>query len=130
MENARATLRTFFMVLLDLNVYKRDLEQKCIEQDETMLELQQTLNILQEKLGMTASQRDVMMQKQKTINTMVGSLGDRVEFMDNREVNDLGLTKEENNQLTKMSLSKIVGNLRNKLKEEERKNQSLNLKID
>ena len=29
----------FFMVLLDLNVYKRDLETKCIEQDETILEL-------------------------------------------------------------------------------------------
>lgn len=30
-EMARATLRTFFMVMLDLNVYKRDLEGKCIE---------------------------------------------------------------------------------------------------
>ena len=30
-DMARATLRTFFMVLLDLNVYKRDLETKCIE---------------------------------------------------------------------------------------------------
>lgn len=39
MEMARATLRTFFMVLLDLNVYKKDLEMKCIEQDETILEL-------------------------------------------------------------------------------------------
>ena len=38
-EMARATLRTFFMVLLDLNVYKRDLETKCIEQDETILDL-------------------------------------------------------------------------------------------
>ena len=38
-EMARATLKTFFMVLLDLNVYKRDLETKCIEQDETILEL-------------------------------------------------------------------------------------------
>ena len=30
-DMARATLRTFFMVMLDLNVYKRDLEGKCIE---------------------------------------------------------------------------------------------------
>lgn len=30
-EMAKATLKTFFMVLLDLNVYKRDLESKCIE---------------------------------------------------------------------------------------------------
>jgi hypothetical protein len=29
-----------------------------------------------------------------------------------------------------MSLSKIVGNLRNKLKEEEKRIQSLNLKLD
>ena len=28
---ARATLKTFFMVLLDLNVYKRELETKCID---------------------------------------------------------------------------------------------------
>lgn len=38
-ETARATLKTFFMVLLDLNVYKRDLENKLIDQDELMLEL-------------------------------------------------------------------------------------------
>jgi len=30
-DNARATLKTFFMVLLDLNVYKKDLENKLIE---------------------------------------------------------------------------------------------------
>ena len=50
---------------------------------------------------------------------MVSSLGDRVEFMDNREVSEMGLSKDEQNQLTKMSLSKIVGNLRQKLKDEE-----------
>ena len=38
-DNARATLKTFFMVLLDLNVYKKDLENKLIEQDETVLDL-------------------------------------------------------------------------------------------
>ena len=30
-EVARATMKTFFMVLLDLNVYKRELETKCID---------------------------------------------------------------------------------------------------
>lgn len=30
-DAARVTLQTFFGVLLDLNIYKRDLEQKCIE---------------------------------------------------------------------------------------------------
>mmetsp|Transcript_1877 Transcript_1877/g.2644 ORF Transcript_1877/g.2644 Transcript_1877/m.2644 type:complete len:121 (+) Transcript_1877:1644-2006(+) len=38
-DNARATLKTFFSVLLDLNVYKKDLENKLIEQDEQMLDL-------------------------------------------------------------------------------------------
>ena len=71
-----------------------------------------------------------MMQRQKVINNMVGSLGDRIEFMDNREVADAGLSQAEQTQLTKMSLSKIVGNLRNKLKEEEKRIQSLNLKLD
>lgn len=53
-EMARATLSTFFMVLLDLNVYKRELEQKCIEQDETVLELEGTISILQERVGLSA----------------------------------------------------------------------------
>jgi hypothetical protein len=52
-EMARATLRTFFMVLLDLNVYKRDLETKCLEQDETIIDLQSTVTVLQEKAGYT-----------------------------------------------------------------------------
>ena len=30
-ENAKATLKTFFLVFLDLNVYKKDLENKLIE---------------------------------------------------------------------------------------------------
>lgn len=38
-ETARATLKTFFMVLLDLNVYKKDLENKLIECDEQIIEL-------------------------------------------------------------------------------------------
>ena len=81
-EMAKATLKTFFMVLLDLNVYKRDLETKCIEQDETILELQGTVSLLQERVGLSAGQREVMMQKQKMINQMVGKMGDAVEFID------------------------------------------------
>ena len=38
-EAARVTLQTFFSVMLDVNVYKRDLETKCIESDEQILEL-------------------------------------------------------------------------------------------
>lgn len=38
-DAARVTLQTFFSVMLDLNIYKRDLEAKCIESDETILDL-------------------------------------------------------------------------------------------
>ena len=54
-DNARATLKTFFSVLLDLNVYKRDLENKMIEQAESMVELQTKVSILQENSNMTSA---------------------------------------------------------------------------
>ena len=38
-DSAKATLKTFFQVVLDLNIYKRDLENKCIEQDENVIRL-------------------------------------------------------------------------------------------
>ena len=50
--------------------------------------------------------------------------------MDNRASADMQLTTQEQTQLTKMSLSKIVTNLRNKLKEEEKRNQSVSNKLD
>jgi len=60
---------------------------------------------------------------------MVQKMGDSIEFMDMRGKNDMALTREEQNQLSKMSLSKIVGNLRQKLQDEESKSRSLALKI-
>jgi len=30
-DTAKATLQTFFKIILDMNVYKRDLENKCLE---------------------------------------------------------------------------------------------------
>lgn len=30
-DSARATLKVFFQVVLDLNIYKRELEKKCID---------------------------------------------------------------------------------------------------
>jgi len=50
--------------------------------------------------------------------------------MDNRETQELQLSTAEQQNLTKLSLSKIVNNLRSKLKDEERKNQNLSLKLD
>ena len=45
-DNARATLKTFFMVLLDLNVQKRDLENTLIENDERIIDLQSKVSVL------------------------------------------------------------------------------------
>ena len=42
----------------------------------------------------------------------------------------LNLTPNEQNSLTKLSLSKIVSNLKNKLREEETKNQNFSLKLE
>jgi len=40
--------------MLDLNVYKRELENKCIEQDETILEMNNTITLLSERAGISA----------------------------------------------------------------------------
>lgn len=50
--------------------------------------------------------------------------------MDSRETESMNLSNTESTQLTKMSLSKIVSNLRNKLREEEKRNQSVSNKLD
>ena len=44
-------------------------------------------------------------------------------YVDHRDVEHLQLNKTEQANLTKLSLSKIVNNLKNKLKEQETKNQ-------
>lgn len=129
-QNARATLKTFFMVLLDINVYKKELEQKLIENDETILELTSKVSILQETSSLSNAQQQVALRKQVAMKQLVGQLGDGTEFLDNRETEDMNLSATEQSQLTKMSLSKIVTNLRNKLKEEEKRNQSVSNKLD
>ena len=63
------------------------------------------------------------------MENLVGQLGDGTDFMDSRETN-MNLSTAESTQLTKMSLSKIVTNLRNKLREEEKRNQSISNKLD
>ena len=45
--------------------------------------------------------------------------------MDRREIKHLNLTPNESNSLTKLSLSKIVNNLKQKLREEEQKNTNV-----
>jgi len=50
--------------------------------------------------------------------------------VDNRDVEHLNLNKEEQTNLTKLSLSKIVNNLKKKLQEQEVKTQQISLKLD
>lgn len=50
-ESARATLSTFFQVVLDLNIYKRDLEQKCLDQDENVIQLTANLRSLEARVA-------------------------------------------------------------------------------
>ena len=51
-------------------------------------------------------------------------------YVDNRDVEHLNLNKEEQTNLTKLSLSKIVNNLKKKLQEQEVKTQQISLKLD
>ena len=74
-DNARATLKTFFSVLLDLNVYKKDLENKMIEQAEQMMELQSKVSILQETSSLTGGQQQVAIRKKQAMENLVGQLG-------------------------------------------------------
>ena len=57
-------------------------------------------------------------------------MGSGIEDLDNRDADALHLSQREQQQLTKMSLSKIVSNLRAKIKEAETKNQSLSARLD
>ena len=61
---------------------------------------------------------------------LVGQLGEGTEFLDDRGAANLNLTTNETTMLTKMSLSKIVSNLRSKLKEEEKRVQNVSNKLD
>lgn len=49
-DAAKVTLQTFFGVLLDINIYKRDLEVKCIESDEAILGLNDQIRLLNLKM--------------------------------------------------------------------------------
>ena len=52
------------MVLLDVNVYKKELEAKCIEQDEQVVLLQGQVAVLKENSNLTEGQQKAMMKRQ------------------------------------------------------------------
>jgi len=131
-DSAKATLKTFFQVVLDLNIYKRDLETKCLEQDETVISLTANLRSMEARVKFMAENGGqdgyaAHVAKQAAITTVLKQVDG---FVDNRDVEHLNLNPAEQTNLTKLSLSKIVNNLKTKLKEQETKNQSLSLKLD
>ena len=118
-ESAKATLKTFFQVVLDLNIYKRDLEQKCIEQDENVIQLQANVKSAEARIKYMIENGGndgyaTHVAKQAAISTVLRQVDG---FVDNRDVEHLNLNPAEQTNLTKLSLSKIVNNLKNKLKE-------------
>ena len=80
---ARQTLRTFFMVLLDINVYKKELEAKCIEQDEQVLLLQGQVAVLKENSNLTEAQQRQVMKRQHQIRDLVTRMGSSIDEIDN-----------------------------------------------
>ena len=49
-DSAKATLKVFFQVVLDLNIYKRELEKKCIDQDEAVIQMETEKRTLDARL--------------------------------------------------------------------------------
>ena len=59
------------MVMLDLNVYKKELENKCIEQDEQVILLQSQIAVLKENSNLTPAQQRTAMIKQQKMRSLV-----------------------------------------------------------
>jgi hypothetical protein len=49
-DAARVTLQTILSILLDVNIYNKDLELKCIELDEQILDLNSSISALQSRV--------------------------------------------------------------------------------
>eukprot|EP00347_Sterkiella_histriomuscorum_P016618 403352497 len=140
-DAARVTLQTFFSVLLDLNIYNRDLEIKCIESDEAILGLNDQIRLLNSKMeemslnsqgqiGASNAGSDNInnrvqnQNKDKAIKNIVETLDG---FVDYQDVKNLHLTPNEQNSLTKLSLSKILSH---KLESALNDKEQLKLKLD
>lgn len=93
--------------------------------------MQSHLSLLQQKGGdLTNAEKKNMQLKAEAISQLMNQIGDGTGYVDNRDMAGMQLSSSEQAALTKMSLSKIVANLRSKLQEEEKKSHSLALKLD
>lgn len=96
-ESARITLKTFFQLFLDLNVYKRDLEQKCIEQDENVIRLTANLNSAEARVKYMIENGGsdgyaAHVAKQSAVASVLKQVDG---FVDNRDVEHLNLNVTE-----------------------------------
>lgn len=96
-ESAKATLKTFFQVVLDMNIYKRDLEQKCIEQDENVIQLMANVNSADARIKYMIENGGndgyaTHVAKQSAISSVLKQVDG---FVDNRDVEHLNLNPAE-----------------------------------
>ena len=133
-DSARETLKVFFKIFLDKNIWCRELENKLLEMDDQVIKLVSKNKTNEARVqymidhGSTDGYANHI-QKQNAMTNMVQRQVDS-SFIDNRDVQDLNLSAMEQTALTKMSLGKIVSNLRKNLQEQESKNQQISLKLD
>lgn len=116
-----------------MNIYKRDLEQKCIEQDENIIKLMANVKTQEARVQYMIEHGGndgyaATLAKQQAIQNVLAKQFDG--YVDNRDVEHLNLNPNEQTNLTKLSLSKIVNNLKKTLTEVENKNQQMSLKLD
>lgn len=97
-DSAKATLKTFFSVVLDLNVYKRDIEQKCLEQDENIIKLMANVNTMEARVQYMIEHggSDGYAATLSKQNAMQSILAKQIDgFVDNRDVEHLNLNPVE-----------------------------------
>ena len=87
-DMAKQTMKTFFMVMLDLNVYKKELENQCIQQDEEMLLMKNQIAVLKENSTLSGPQQKAAMKKQIEMRSLVNRMGSTTDFVDNRDIAD------------------------------------------
>ncbi len=72
-ESARTFLSSFFKVLLEMNVYKRELEKKCVEITEEKEDNQKHMETLKTQITQMqmASENRVAQQENKMLKSLV-----------------------------------------------------------
>jgi hypothetical protein len=95
-----------------------------LDQDERILSLTSQLRIMSEAargISSTSTEQKTSLRSKFELEGLVSKVEDT--FINISELPNL--TQDEHNQLTRLSLSKILNNMRTKLKEEQNRVQSV-----